>query len=98
MRLASEKVPILHFFLTKLKTMKTDNNIHENGHERMSSLEIAELSGKPHNDVMKAIRKMEIAWQKGQGGNFSLSSRTYELPNRLRWPRCSRTNSSSSSS
>ena len=47
----------------------------------MSSLEIAELSGKPHNDVMKAIRKMEIAWQKVQGGNFSLSSRTYELPN-----------------
>ena len=33
----------------------------------------------PHNDVMKAIRKMEIAWQKVQGGNFSLSSRTYEL-------------------
>ena len=61
--------------------MKTDNNIYENGHERMSSLEIAELSGKPHNDVMKAIRKMEIAWQKVQGGNFSLSSRTYELPN-----------------
>ena len=28
---------------------------------------------------MKAIRKMEIAWQKVQGGNFSLSSRTYEL-------------------
>jgi len=59
--------------------MKTDNNIYENGHERMSSLEIAELSGKRHNDVMKAIRKMEIAWQKVQGGNFSLSSRTYKL-------------------
>ena len=38
-------------------------------------------SSSPHNDVMKAIRKMEIAWQKVQGGNFSLSSRTYELPN-----------------
>ena len=27
----------------------------------MTSLEIAELTGKPHNDVMKAIRKMDGA-------------------------------------
>ena len=26
---------------------------------RMTSLEIAEITGKPHNDVLKAIRKME---------------------------------------
>ena len=38
----------------------------------MTSLEIAELTGKPHNDVLKAIRKMEQAWMKGNGGNFSL--------------------------
>lgn len=31
----------------------------------MSSLEIAELAGKPHNDVLKAIRAMEPAWKKG---------------------------------
>jgi len=49
--------------------------------ETMSSIEIAELTGKPHNDVLKAIRKMEPAWEKVQGGKFSLSSRTYELPN-----------------
>lgn len=30
--------------------------------QTMSSLEIAELTGKPHNDVMKAIRKMEPDW------------------------------------
>ena len=53
--------------------MKTNDNIYENGNERMSSLEIAELSGKPHNDVMKAIRKMEPAWAKITQGNFSLS-------------------------
>ena len=40
--------------------------------QTMTSLEIAELTGKPHNDVMKAIRKMEPAWLKVNGGNFSL--------------------------
>ena len=42
------------------------------GNERMTSLQIAEVTGKPHNDVMKAIRKMEPAWQKINEGNFSL--------------------------
>ena len=42
------------------------------GSQRMTSLEIAEVTGKPHNDVMKAIRKMEEAWVKVQAGNFSL--------------------------
>ena len=41
------------------------------GEQTMSSLEIAKLTGKPHNDVMKAIRKMEPAWSKINGGNFS---------------------------
>lgn len=40
--------------------------------QRMTSLEIAEITGKPHNDLMKAIRKMEPAWVKVNGGNFSL--------------------------
>jgi phage regulator Rha-like protein len=40
--------------------------------QRMTSHEIAELTGKPHNDVLKAIRKMEQAWLKVNGGNFSL--------------------------
>ena len=39
---------------------------------RMTSLEIAEITGKPHNDVLKAIRKMEQAWVKVNGGNFSI--------------------------
>ena len=33
----------------------------------MTSLEIAELTGKMHKDVMKAIRNMEPAWEKVQG-------------------------------
>ena len=39
----------------------------------MSSLEIAELAGKQHNDVLKAIRAMEPAWEKVTEGKFSLS-------------------------
>lgn len=39
----------------------------------MSSLEIAELAGKQHNDVLKAIRAMEPAWKKVTEGKFSLS-------------------------
>lgn len=44
--------------------------------KHMSSLDIAELTGKPHNDLMKAIRKMEAAWQKIGQGKFSQSSYT----------------------
>ena len=43
-----------------------------NNVERMTSIEIAEVTGKPHNDVLKAIRAMEPAWKKVNGGNFSL--------------------------
>ena len=49
--------------------------------QTMTSLEIAELTGKQHKDVMKAIRKMEPAWEKVQGRKFALLSRTYQLPN-----------------
>lgn len=49
--------------------------------DRMTSLQIAEITGKPHNDVMKAIRKMEPAWQKVQVGNFSLMQEEVETNN-----------------
>lgn len=42
--------------------------------QTMSSLEIAKLTGKPHNDVLKAIRAMEPAWQKVAQGKFSLGT------------------------
>ena len=38
--------------------------------ERMTSLEISQVIGKPHNDVMKAIRKMEPAWESELRENF----------------------------
>lgn len=53
----------------------------EESRQTMSSLEIAKLTGKPHNDVMKAIRAMEPSWEKVSQGKFSLSSRKVEQPN-----------------
>lgn len=44
----------------------------QNSEPRISSIEVAKLAGKPHNDVMKAIRKMEEAWMKVNEGKFSL--------------------------
>ena len=49
--------------------------------QTMTSLEIAKLTGKHHNDVMKAIRAMEPAWEEVCQGNFSLTSRKVEQPN-----------------
>ena len=40
--------------------------------QTMTSLEIAELTGKQHKDVMKAIRNMEHAWLKVNGRKFAL--------------------------
>lgn len=57
------------------------DNENNNGEQRMTSLEIAELTGKPHNDVLKAIRKMEDGWQKVCQGKFSLTSRIIKQPN-----------------
>ena len=51
------------------------------GNERMTSLQIAEVTGKPHNDVMKAIRKMEPAWVKVYQGKFSQASYEVQQPN-----------------
>ena len=39
----------------------------------MTSLEIAELTGKQHKNVMQAIRNMEPAWEKITGLKFQLS-------------------------
>ena len=47
----------------------------------MTSLDIAEITGKQHKHVMEAIRKMEAAWERISGSNFRLTSRTVEQPN-----------------
>ena len=40
--------------------------------QTMTSLEIAELTGKQHKNVMQAIRNMEPAWEKVNGLKFQL--------------------------
>ena len=57
-----------------------ENMVHNNV-QTMTSLEIAELTGKQHKNVMQAIRNMELAWEKVQGGKFSLLQKIYQLPN-----------------
>ena len=42
------------------------------GAQSMTSLEIAQVTGKMHKDVMKAIRNMEPAWLKVNGRHFEL--------------------------
>jgi len=57
-----------------------ENMMHDNV-QTMTSLEIAELTGKQHKDVMRAIRNMEPAWLKTCGRKFALTSRTVIQPN-----------------
>ena len=52
-----------------------------NQQQHMTSLEIAELTGKQHKNVMQAIRNMEPAWEKVRGLKFQLLQKTYQLPN-----------------
>lgn len=42
--------------------------------EKMSSLEIAQITGKRHSDVLEAIRVMEPAWEKVAQRKFPLGS------------------------
>ena len=45
--------------------------------ETMSSIEIAELTGKEHKNVMAAIRTKEPAWVKINGLKFKLIEYTH---------------------
>ena len=46
--------------------------ININKVQTMTSLEIAELTGKQHKNIMQAIRNMEPAWEKVNGLKFQL--------------------------
>ena len=60
--------------MNELSTMIVDD-------ERMISLQIAEITGKAHKDVMRAIRNMEPAWENVCGRKFALTSREVNQPN-----------------
>lgn len=64
---------------TTIITLKNTRVSNDNPH--MTSLEIAELTGKQHKNIMQAIRNMEPAWTKTCGLKFQLTSRTITQPN-----------------
>ncbi len=49
--------------------------------QRMTSLDIAAVTGKQHKDVLKAIRNMEPAWEKVHERKFALMQIRMDLPN-----------------
>ncbi len=64
---------------TAIQISMINNNINnsnntQTGEPQMTSLEIAQLTGKQHKHVMEAIRKMEPAWETIAGSNFRLGS------------------------
>ena len=48
------------------------NTRNKHDEQRMTSLEIAQLTGKSHAHLMRDIRKMELAWEKVNGSRFGL--------------------------
>lgn len=40
--------------------------------ERMTSLQVAEITGKEHKNVLRDIRNMEASWVKVNGRRFEL--------------------------
>ena len=57
---------------TTIYSLQTEHVGNDNKQQMMTSLEIAELTGKQHKDVLKAIRNMEPSWEKVCGRNFAL--------------------------
>ena len=49
--------------------------------QTITSMEIAEITGKAHKNVLQAIRAMEPAWEETTGLKFKLCERTYEVGN-----------------
>ena len=52
--------------------MKNNQALPVIGAQRMTSLEIAEVTGKQHYHLMRDIRNMEAAWEKVNGSKFGL--------------------------
>ena len=58
--------------MKKVIALHTHVGNDNNNQQMMTSLEIAELTGKQHKNVMQAIRNMEPAWEKVNWRKFAL--------------------------
>ena len=61
--------------------MKKSTNLATMDVQRMTSLEIAQVIGKQHKNVMQAIRNMEPAWESERGLKFQLTQIREAIPN-----------------
>jgi len=60
----------------------TKNNITAIADQQtITSMEIAEVTGRAHRNVLRAIRTMEFGWEKVTGLKFELCERTYKMGN-----------------
>jgi len=66
--------------------MSNDNLNKITDQQTITSMEIADLLGKNHFDVLKAIRKMEPAWEEIGASKFALSYRTIEGQGKKSYP------------
>lgn len=57
---------------TETTMMVKMNRSNQNEAQHMTSLEIAQLTGKNHCDVLRAIRRMEPAWERVNLSKFAL--------------------------
>lgn len=55
--------------------------INQASGQTITSLEIAEITGKLHKHVLEATRVMEPAWEKVHGRKFSLMFKISKMPN-----------------
>ena len=65
---------LIKFDLNMETTIILQSEIVGNDTQRMTSLEIAELTGKQHNHLMRDIRNMEAGWEKVAQSKFGLGS------------------------
>ena len=58
--------------ISMINNINNSHNSNNNGEQLMTSLEIAQLTGKQHKHLMRDIRNMEPAWEKVNGSKFGL--------------------------